>query len=80
MNKKTESVPVLKSVENDVEVFYYDDEEKAECLNKYFSSISTVDESSVSLPQFMLIANSEMNEILISTTKVEGIIHSLVIN
>ena len=80
MNKKTESMPILKKVQNDIEVFYYNDEEKADCLNKYFASISTVDESSASLPQFTLKSNSEMNEVPISTTDVEGIIHSLDIN
>ena len=38
-NKKSEEVPILKSFENDVEVLHYTDEDKAECLNKYFSSI-----------------------------------------
>ena len=73
-------MPILKTVENNIEVFYYNDEEKADCLNKYFASISTVDESSASLPQFTLKCNSEMNEVLISTTDIEGIIHSLDIN
>ena len=39
MNKKTESMPILKTVENDIEEFHYNDEEKAKCLNKYFASI-----------------------------------------
>ena len=80
MNKKTESMLILKTVENDIEVFFYNDEEKADCLYKYFASFTTVDESSASLPQFTLKCNSEMNEVLISTTDVEGIIHSLDIN
>ena len=41
-NKKSDQVPILKSFENDVEVLHYTDEDKAECLNKYFSSISMI--------------------------------------
>ena len=80
MNKKIESMPILETVEKNIEEFHYNDEDKAECLNKYFASISTVDESSASLPQFVLKTNGEMNEVLISTTDVEGITHSLDIN
>ena len=54
MNKKTESMPILRTVKNDVEVLHYNDEEKNECLNKYHTSISTVDESSSSLPNYVI--------------------------
>ena len=51
-NQKSDQVQILKSFENDVEVLHYTDEDEAECLNKYFSSISTVDDSNVFLPRF----------------------------
>jgi len=51
-NSKSETIPLLKTYKNNTETFLHSDEEKAECLHEYFTSISTIDESTATLPHF----------------------------
>ena len=51
-NSTSETIPVLKTYKNNTETFLNSDEEKAECLNEYLTSISTIDESTATLPHF----------------------------
>ena len=60
--------------------FYYADDEKTERLNKYFSSISTVDETNASLPTFNFKTQSRISQIEISSEEIECFINNLSIN
>ena len=53
---------------------HYTDEDKAECLNKYFSSISTVDDSNVFLPRFEWKTVSRLDHIENSSYEIKNII------
>lgn len=48
-----ESIPVLKTNEVDAEEFFFTGEEKANCLNGFFTSVSKLDDSSTTLPLFV---------------------------
>ena len=48
--KTSDSIPVLKRCIDGVELFCFTDEEKADCLNEYFISISKLDDSNIVLP------------------------------
>ena len=79
-NKNSDAIPILKTFENGNETFYYADDEKAECLNKYFSSISTVNETNASLPTFNFKTPSRISHIQISSEEIEYFINNLSIN
>jgi hypothetical protein len=53
-NKGNYCIPPLQNSINDqnIDDIAYDDSDKCELLNKYFSSISKLDEENVTLPQF----------------------------
>jgi len=45
-NYKThDSIPVLKRTSNGIEDIFFTDEDKANCLNDYFNSVSTIDDA-----------------------------------
>ncbi len=56
------------------------DEEKANTLNNYFVSISTVDASNIALPNFILKTNATIDNINISEQEINDILSNLVIN
>ena len=61
--KQLDSIPILKQTVNNVDDFYFTDEEKANCLNNHFSSVSELDDSNSQLPQFDLETHSELSNI-----------------
>ena len=65
---------------NDLETFHYTDEDKANCLNEYFTSISTLDDSNATLPNFVHKTLNTLSTIQISVADVESIIGTLDIN
>ena len=77
MNKKCDLILILKSNENNVEMFDYTDMEKAECMNKYFSSISTVDDSRACLPPFHPKTCKILKTVYITRQETEDIISTL---
>jgi len=79
-NSKSETIPKLKTCENNNETHLYTDEEKAECLNQCFSSISSVCDLSASLPPFDGKCNNSLNDIHITVSEVEDIISPLGVN
>jgi hypothetical protein len=48
----------------------YDDSDKCELLNKYFSSISKLDKENVTLPQFDSKTNNIIHEIHITENEI----------
>ena len=81
-NKKGDTLAVLKTTENGNEHFYCTDEETAEGLNRFFSFISTVDDSNANLPPppFVSMTNTSPSRICISTEEMENMISTLNIN
>ena len=79
-NTSINSIPVLKTLNNDLETFHYTDEDKANCLNEYFTSISTLDDSNATLPNFVHKTLNTLSTIQISVADVESIIGTLDIN
>ena len=59
---------------------HYTDMKKAECLNKYFASISTVDDSRACLPPFHPETCNILNTIYITRQEIEDIISTLEVN
>ena len=80
-NNTTNSIPILKPLDNCLETFHYTDEDKANCLNnEYFTSISTLDDSNANLPHFVRKTANTFSTIHISTDDIENIIGTLDIN
>ena len=79
-SKSSHTIPILKTVQNNNEIFHYSDIEKANCLNEYFASISTINDSSISLPVFNKYTNSSISSVEISYTDIENLIDSLSVN
>jgi hypothetical protein len=63
-NKGNYCIPPLRNSINDqnIDDIAYDDSVKCEFLNKYFSSISKLDEENVTLPQFDSKTNNIIHE------------------
>ena len=78
--KTVDSIPVLKrNVSNTVE-YCFTDEEKANCLNDYFVSVSDLDDSNSSLPPFVSKTNATLDSIVIHKSDIEDVIGNLDIN
>ena len=43
--KQLDSIPILKQTVNNVDEFYFTDEEKANCINNHVTSVSQLDDS-----------------------------------
>jgi hypothetical protein len=78
-NKGSGNFPPLHNIINDqnLEEFTYDDEEKCDLLNKYFSFISKLDEANVTLPDVELKTNNKISYINVSVQKISDIIQIL---
>ena len=60
-----------------IEEFAYDDEEKCDLLNKYFSLISKLDEATAPLPDIELKTNNNITYINVSFQEISDIIQIL---
>ncbi|MCG7883380.1 MAG: hypothetical protein JAY96_17510 [Candidatus Thiodiazotropha endolucinida] len=76
-NKGNETIPPLKTVQNGVESYHFSDQEKANCLNDFFASISTINDSNVSLPNFVPKTYNNLSNIEISETEIIETIETL---
>lgn len=80
-NDTSSSIPILKTTcNNNIETYHYTDSEKANCLNDYFASISTVDDANVTLPHFVGKCESKLTNIQITTTDIISLINTLTTN
>ena len=59
------------------EKFVYDDEEKCDLLNKYFSFISKLDEANAPLPEIELKINNNITDLNVSVEEISDIIQIL---
>ena len=78
-NKGSGNFPPLQNIINDknLEEFAYDDEEKCDLLNKYFSFISKLDEANAPLPDIELKTNNNITYVNVSIHKISDIIQIL---
>ena len=78
-NKGNYCIPPLRNSINDqnIDDIAYDDSDKCELLNKYFSSISKLDEENVTLPQFDSKTNNIIHEIHITENEIIDVIQIL---
>ena len=73
----TSSLPPLKTTSDGNVTYCYSDMEKAECLNDYFVSISTVDDSNVQLPPFQSRCENSLSTIRCTASEIETLIKLL---
>ena len=70
-------IPLLRKQDDSLTI---SDIDKANLLNDYFVSISTIDESQSNLPDFILKTNSFLNDILITESEISDILSHLIVN
>ena len=58
-NNSYHNIPTLIVKNNNTEIQYNVNTEKANCLNDYFNSVSTVDAANINLPNLTLITNED---------------------
>ena len=71
---------MTKRLESEGTVYYTTDKEKADCLNLYFTSVSTVDDSEAVLPPFVKQTNHYLDNVIIMKTEVKDILDILNVN
>ena len=78
-NKGSGHFPPLQNIINDknLEEFAYDDEEKCDLLNRYFSFISKLDEANLPLPDTELKTNNNVTDLNVSVEEISDIIQIL---
>ena len=79
LNKGSGNFPPLQNIINDqiLEKFPYDDEEKCDLLNKYFSLISKLDEVNAPLLDIELKTNNNITHLNVSVEEISDIIQIL---
>ena len=79
--KNAEQIPPLKSTnENGEEIYGSTDLGKANCLNNYFASISSVDDSNTNLPPFSSKIQNSLHSIHILESEIVDDTQTLKIN
>ena len=77
-NSSTSSIPPLKVFPpNDQNDYCYTDVEKAECLNEYFTSVSSLDDINCYLPAFELKCQSQLLNISCTASGIQSLIEIL---
>lgn len=81
-NNNTSSTipPLQKTLETGETIYCTSDKEKADCLNSYFTSTSTIDDSNASLPPFFERTNQYLENITITENEVKDILQNLNVN
>ena len=65
---------------NGVNTLVYSDTDKIEALNTFFSPISTIDDTNVSLPNMYSLCNNILSNIIIEEQEISDIITTLPVN
>ncbi|MCG7877681.1 MAG: reverse transcriptase domain-containing protein [Candidatus Thiodiazotropha endolucinida] len=77
-NSGSGSIPPLKVFPpNDQNEYCYSDMEKAECLNDYFTSISSLDDTNCQLPPFELKCQNQLLNISCTASEIQSLIEIL---
>jgi hypothetical protein len=72
--------PLIRQLSNGETELFTSDHDKANCLNDYFASISSVNDDNADLPQFSLKTQQNLSRITITEGEIEDVIKSLEIN
>ena len=78
-NKGNNSIPPLQNTLNDkhFDDIVYDDSDKCELLNKYFTLISKLSEENKDLPEIENRTDNIISDIQIRENEIEDILHTL---
>jgi hypothetical protein len=78
-NKGYNNIPPLQNIIQDegLEEVVYEDDEKCELLNKYFSFISSLEDANIPLPDIEHKTNNFLRDIVITTYEIVDIIKIL---
>jgi len=79
-NKNSETIPPLINKTNLNETIYFSDDEKANFLNDFFASISTVDDTNATLPPVNLLTDNSLNDISLTEQEIIDTIQILNVN
>ena len=71
--KSPDSFPIVKGNTNGNEELCYEDVDEANCLNDFFTSVSTVDDSNSTLPPFQPVTDSFIDNVHILRTDIEDL-------
>ena len=66
--------PLHMNGENDVNSLAYSDTDKIKALNTYFPSMSTIDDTNVTLPNMYSLCNNNLSNIIIEEQEISDII------
>ena len=69
-----DNIPTLVVKNNNTEIQYNTETEKANCLNDYFNSISTVDATNISLPNLTLKTQNTLSNIIVTESEIIDIL------
>ena len=69
--KSADSIPVLSRNINGIDEYYFTNQEKANCLNEYFTSVSNLDDSNTNLPLFESKVDMSLEHIQIEEQEIE---------
>lgn len=73
-NGNTSSIPPLKTNQN---IYCYSEREKAECLNDFFTSISTINDDNCDLPAFEFKCQNKLLTIECTPDEIKSLIETL---
>ena len=76
-NKKSDIIPPLKNIFNNEEQYFFTDEEKANCLNNFFVSVSNLNDDGVQLPAFNRYTDTILSDVSICQSEVTDMIKTL---
>ena len=77
-NKTSNDIPpLIKESRNGQNFYWYTGEEKVDCLNDYFSSISTVNDKGVQLPNFEPKTQNSLSNITCTALEISNLIELL---
>ena len=68
---------LCSTLPNGVNILHFNNQDKANCLNDYFASISTVNDSETHLPPFSKITDNSLSQINCTELEIANIIEVL---
>ena len=75
--KSVDTIPALHRNIDGTDEYYFTDQEKANCLNEYFTSVSNLDDSNINLPTFDSKINAFLDQIQAEDEQIGKIIEVL---
>ena len=63
--------PLFSALPSGDNQWYFNDQDKANCLNDYFASISTVNDENTQLPPFTKLTDNSLSQIICTEQEIE---------